>query len=187
MCTVHYTGSPQHAPSIGRLWLCLDPTHPIIHYSLRPKIFFGLGFPYPLFGCCPPAPLLQGVFVFVFIFVSLSSIWARSMRKMRSYLCTSRGRGKFKMVQKILQNPWLCSRVLLAFSGFKITFFRFLQLQTSRSQGSSLICLISWCEYVATLVTALLPSFSMFCCDPLNRFGRPPYVKCNPNILKKMF
>jgi len=38
-----------------------------------------------------------------------------------------------------------------------------------RSQGSSLICLFSWCEYVATLVTALLPSFSMFCCDPLNR------------------
>ena len=71
MCTVHYTGSPQHAPSIGRLWLCLDPAHPIIHCSLRPKIFLGLGFPHPLFGCCPPAPLLQGVFVFVFVAVFL--------------------------------------------------------------------------------------------------------------------
>ena len=65
MCTVHCAGTSQLPPSIGRLWLCLDPTHPIIHYSLRPKIFFGLGFPYPLFGCCPPAPLLQGVSVFV--------------------------------------------------------------------------------------------------------------------------
>jgi len=38
-----------------------------------------------------------------------------------------------------------------------------------RSPGSSLLCLISWCEYVATLATALLPSLSMFCCDPLTR------------------
>jgi len=38
-----------------------------------------------------------------------------------------------------------------------------------RSRGSSLLCLISWCEYVATLATALLPSLSMFCCDPLTR------------------
>ena len=71
MCTVHYTGPPQLPPSIGRLWLCLDPAHPIIHCSLRPKIFLGLGFPHPLFGCCPPAPLLQGVFVFVFVAVFL--------------------------------------------------------------------------------------------------------------------
>jgi len=38
-----------------------------------------------------------------------------------------------------------------------------------RSRGSSLLCLISWCEFVATLATALLPSLSMFCCDPVTR------------------
>jgi len=38
-----------------------------------------------------------------------------------------------------------------------------------RTRGSSLLCLISWCEYVATLATALLPSLSMFCCDPVAR------------------
>jgi len=38
-----------------------------------------------------------------------------------------------------------------------------------RTRGSSLLCLVSWCEYVATLATALLPSLSMFCCDPVAR------------------
>ena len=69
MCRVHCAGSSQLSPSIGRLWLCLDPAHPIIHYSLRPKIFLGLGLPHPLLGCCPTAPLLQGVSVSVLVFL----------------------------------------------------------------------------------------------------------------------
>ena len=69
MCRVHCAGSSQLPPSFGRLWLCLDPAHPIIHYSLRPKIFLGLGLPHPLLGCRPPAPLLQGVSVSVFVLV----------------------------------------------------------------------------------------------------------------------
>ena len=40
---------------------------------------------------------------------------------------------------------------------------------TFRTRGSSLLCLISWCEHVATLATALIPSLSMFCCDPVDR------------------
>jgi len=38
-----------------------------------------------------------------------------------------------------------------------------------RSRGSSLLSLISWCEFVATLATALLPSLAMSCCDPVTR------------------
>jgi len=38
-----------------------------------------------------------------------------------------------------------------------------------RSRGSSLLCLVGWCNYVATLATALIPSLSMFCCDPVTR------------------
>ena len=71
MCRVHCAGSPQLPPSYGRVWLCLVPADPIIHYSLRPKIFLGLGLPHPLLGCCPTAPLLQGVSVFLSVFVFL--------------------------------------------------------------------------------------------------------------------
>jgi len=38
-----------------------------------------------------------------------------------------------------------------------------------RTRGSSLLCLVGWCNYVATLATALIPSLSMFCCDPVSR------------------
>jgi len=38
-----------------------------------------------------------------------------------------------------------------------------------RTRGSSLVCLVGWCNYVATLATALIPSLSMFCCDPVSR------------------
>ena len=69
MCRVHSTGSPQLPPSYGRVWLCLVPADPIIRYSLRPKIFLRLGLPHPLLGCRPPAPLLQGVSVSVFVLV----------------------------------------------------------------------------------------------------------------------
>jgi len=38
-----------------------------------------------------------------------------------------------------------------------------------RTRGSSLLCLVAWCDYVATLATALIPALSMFCCDPVSR------------------
>jgi len=52
----------------------------------------------------------------------------------------------------------------------------------------SFLCLISWCEYLATIATAVLPSLTMSCCDPVTRpntrlwllavFGGALWVPC---------
>ena len=150
-------GSPQLPPYADHLWLWLVDSHwgQSLHIGCS-KIDPILWLHPPVFRHLPTAPLLQD-----------GGGWGGGPAHARAgEEADARWADWFTWQQFFIfvqESSWHPQVVLTCWNSSRRLSYR--------SRGSSLLCLISWCEYVATLATAILPSLSMFCCDPVTRLG----------------